>query len=484
MTSIEKILKDKGPLLSSDLLRIIESQNPEISSDAVRKRLSRIKSPVKRLFGFFADNQILYYLDEDYRTELFYTRLSEAISKAAKRMDAYLAALEFHHGYLDSAYMATYGFCPVEKLRGNKLYQSYEDLLFQFNFIRKVDNCFALSNDLNLNGGSDFKKYKAEETARNLVLSQFMSWARSIGLISYNTGTFYSNFGKFQWCFTSPAYVNGIREFKDNAVKPFFVVADVLIGKEVTERNVNYFIEKVKILNAQKNLSRVMPILILESAHEGAFRLLKENGIVVGLVNKLFGREYAELLGALVNTILNAGAILKKNPDQFLDLIRRIDKLVEGKTINLRGDLFELAVGYYHKHSLSLDIGKGINLKDGPVEIDVFAVYRDKIVVAECKGYKSKITLADVDDWLTKLSKVRNWMQDIEPYREKQLVGEYWSTGGFEDDALSKITNASEKTKKYKIEYYDQAGILVKFRELKSKRVLDTLKQYFFNEEL
>jgi hypothetical protein len=395
-----------------------------------------------------------------------------------------MAALEFHNGYLDSSHLPTYGFCPIEKLKGHKLYQAYKEQLLQFSFIRIADNNFQLNSDFNLSGIADFRKYKAEETARNLVLSQFMSWARSIGLISYNTGTFYSNFGKFQWCFTCPAYVNGIREFKDNIVKPFFVVADVLIGKEATERNVNYFIEKVKILNAQKNLSRFMPFLIVESLNEGAFKILKENGIVIGFINKLFGKEYAELLGALVNTILNAGAILKKNPDHFLDLIRRIDKLVEGKTNNLRGDLFELAVGYYHKHSKSLDIGKEVSLSDGLGEIDVFAVYPDRIVVAECKGYKNKITLSEVEEWLTKLSKVRKWMLDIEPYREKQLIGEYWSTGGFEDDAFLKIKNVSEKTKKYKIEYFDQSGILGKFRELKSKRVLDTLKQYFFNEEL
>jgi hypothetical protein len=88
VTSIEKILKKEGPLLSSDLLRVMESQDPGISPEAIRKRLSRIEYPVKRLFGFFADNQIFFYLDEDSRTDLFYSRLTEAIAKAAKRVNS------------------------------------------------------------------------------------------------------------------------------------------------------------------------------------------------------------------------------------------------------------------------------------------------------------------------------------------------------------------------------------------------------------
>lgn len=477
-------MKQQGPLLSGELLRIMENEEPGISAEAIRKRLSRIQHPVKRLFGFFADNQTFYYLEDEFRTDLYFSRLQQAVSKSAKRLDAYLAAIQFHKGFIEINHLATYGYCPIEKLKGHKLHQAYVDWLLRFGFIKLAESWFELNPDFSTDGESAFKQYKAEETARNLILSQFMGWARSIGLISYNAGTFYSSFGKFQWCFTCPAYVNGIREYKDNTVKPFFVVADVLIGKEVTERNVHYFIEKVKILNAQKGISRFMPFLIVESLNEGAFKLLKENGIIIGFVNKLFGKEYSSLLSALVNTIVNAGAILKKNPEEFLSLIKRIDKLVDGKTNNLRGDLFELAVGYYHRHSQNIDIGKEINYVGDFKEIDVLAIYPNALHVAECKGYKSKLTITEVEDWLKKISIVRKWMLEIEPYKNKEFIAELWSTGGFEDDALHKIKEVAEKTKKYKVVYFDQTGILQKFREIKSKKVLDVLKQYFFNDEL
>jgi hypothetical protein len=311
-----------------------------------------------------------------------------------------------------------------------------------------------------------------------------MGWARSISLISYNTGTFYSNFGKFQWCFTSPGYVTGLRQYKDGKVKPFFLIADVLIGGEAQEKHVNFFVEKLKILNAQKNISRFMPFLIVESVTENAFKLLKENGVIVGFVNKLFGREYADLLGALTNTIVNAGAILKKDPEQYLNLLTRIDKLVEGKTNNLRGDLFELAVGYFHSRSVSFDIGKRINYDGKLMEIDVFSVYHDSIYFAECKGYKKEIGIGEVEDWLEKIAIVRKWMLNIDPFKDKKMIAEFWSTGGFTEDALAKLKALSGNTRKYKICYYDGAGIKKKFQELGSKKIIDTLNQYFFKEQL
>ncbi|UKI18491.1 MAG: hypothetical protein L6V80_03100 [Bacteroidales bacterium] len=93
-----------------------------------------------------------------------------------------------------------------------------------------------------------------------------------------------------------------------------------------------------------------------------------------------------------MNLMENAGAILKTNPEQYLSLLANIEKLAIGKTNNLKGDLFEMTVGYYHGQICqSLEIGKNVYYEQEHREIDVFALYQNKVVVAECKGYNKKI---------------------------------------------------------------------------------------------
>ena len=200
---------------------------------------------------------------------------------------------------------------------------------------------------------------------------------------------------------------------------------------------------------------------------------MREKGIVVDFVRQLFGPQCSELLRSLVNTVVNAAAILKKDPEQFVTLLEKIEKLAGGQTNNLRGDLFELAVGIYHSRKAnSFDIGKRFNYEGLWKEIDVVVVYPDKIYIAECKDHRSLLNIEEVDAWLNKISVARKYLLDIPPYAKLEFVAELWSTGGFSADALAKLKNVSEKTTKYKILYYDNDAILQKFKEIKSKKTL------------
>ena len=158
-------------------------------------------------------------------------------------------------------------------------------------------------------------------------------------------------------------------------ITPGFIVADILIGNVVNENEIEFFINKIKALKFQQNLAKFIPFLIVESIDTKALNSLKAQGVVIGFVNELFGEKYKDLLNSLIGLVTNAGAILKKNPEAYLDLIRKLNKLVDGKTNNLRGDLFELAVGYYQGRVCNtIDIGKLINYQGLQREIDVFRI--------------------------------------------------------------------------------------------------------------
>lgn len=485
MTQIESILKNNGPMLSGDLATIL-LKNGVATKDAARKQIQRAKSPVRKIRGFFTDNQSFLYLEGQFQRDVFFQGLGNAFSASAKRCAAIISLIEYHYGFMSSEHAPAYSFSPVNKLIGHKLFKGVVQELQNLNVISYEEGLYRLHADMMDNTVVNLTKYKAIETAKNFVLAQFTSWARSIGLVSYNTAQYYSEFSKFQWAFTSPSYIKSLTRYDNQKLIPAFVLADILIGKEATEQNVSFFIEKVLIVSAQRNSSRILPFLIVESVTPDALKKLKENGIVVAFVNKLFGIEYQQLLQSLINTITNAGAILKKNPEAYLDLIQKINRLVDGKTNNLRGDLFELAVGYYHSRQCqSLDIGKRILFEGQPKEIDVLAIYHDCIVVSECKGYKSLLTLSVVEEWVTqKLPLLRDWILDQPPYEGKHIVFQLWSTGGFDVQALEYLQHISARTKKYRIEFFDQEQIKIKAKDTGSKKFSEILQQYYFGEDL
>lgn len=482
MTYIEEILEEKGPILTGELISILSKSGK--SNDAIRKSLSRLKSPVMKLKGLFADNQTLFYLQKQYDKPEYYEGLIEAFKTSAKRYYAIIKAIEYHNGYIDENQLASYTFSPTHNLKGHKRFSVIIKDLIQFRLLVKEDGLYSLQNcEININ--NNFRHHKGIELAKSIVLNQFNDWAKNIGLISYSSGKFHSTFSKLQWGFVAPSYVSGTTKYSQaqKKITPSFVVADILLGKKIGIEEVSFFIRKIEIIKSQ-NVPNFIPFLLTDGYfEEDAFTLLKQKGIVVGLINKLFGEEYLELLKSLINTVTNAGAILKENPQEYVKLIEKLNKLVDGKTNNLRGDLFELAVGYYHSNLCqSIEIGKRIMQEGERREIDVYAIRQTELIIAECKGYKRKIDSNEINEWIThKVPVIYDWIKAW-VNNEKAIIFEFWSTGGFTDDALDLLRTKSSNTKKYKIEYYSEKEIIEKARESKSQKIIEIMRDYFSNE--
>ena len=92
MTSVEQLLREQGPMLSSDLISNMTEAN--LTNEAIRKRLSRLKAPVMKLGGFFSDNQSMFYLQEQYGKSEYYEGIRRAFQKAAKRYFAIIKTIE------------------------------------------------------------------------------------------------------------------------------------------------------------------------------------------------------------------------------------------------------------------------------------------------------------------------------------------------------------------------------------------------------
>lgn len=482
MTYLEKLIKEEGPILSSELIESLINKEKGLTKDAARKRLSRIKSDIVRVKGLFADGQFLFHEKEIFNSEDYYTGLYNALKKAGKQYFTILQSLDFHYGQLKLEHLPSYSISPVLDLKGHVTFNSVLEKLISLRLITIKDDFILLSNipDSNFNS----KKAKGLDVAKNFILIQFNDWSRKIGLVSYNSSKFYSEFGKYQFNFVSPSYVGTLPKNNKTNLIPGFVVADILIGNTVNENQIDFFLNKIKAIKYQKNSSNFIPFLIVESIDTKSLNKLKSQGVVIGFVNELFGENYKELLNSLINLVTNAGAILKKNPEAYLDLISKLNKLVDGKTNNLRGDLFELAVGYYQgRICKSIDIGKIINHEGLQREIDVFGFTESEIFISECKGYNHKVSKEEVEIWLSeKTTIIRKWVLDNYMLSDKKLTFEFWSTGGFTDEAIEFLTKKKEKTKKYKIDFFDLNDMLTKSRELKSKKFTEILREYYVKE--
>lgn len=481
MTIIEALLKDNGPGLSGEVAKALEKARG-ISPQNSRKQLSRYVYPVKRISGFFINNQSYFYLPEHVEDGSFMRGLGEALKTSAKRLYVLIKALEYNKGYLHKDQIAAYCFSPIENLKGHRRFDTLIREALRHSLIVTDGEYYILNSDFYPSKAIDFKYHKAISIARDFLISQFSDWARKIGLVSFDSGEVFREFSKFSWAFTGPSYVGTLPIQTVQGIKPAFVLADFVIGNKISDEHVHFFIEKLKIVKSLAGHSRILPFLIVDVIPNETLQLLKRHGVIVGFVHQMFGQGYIDLIQALINTVINASAILKARPDDFLVLMEKIKVLTEGKTNNLRGDVFELAVGYYHaKESRNFDISKKIYWESRPYELDVFAVYEDKVVVAECKGTKAPIEVDVIDKWLEKIVDVRKWISQQEAYEGKKHQFEFWSTGGFDTEALDKI-NIVSAAKKYNNLFFDSDAILENAKSMKSKKFAEIVKEYFLKQ--
>lgn len=483
MTTLDKLIKEKGPILSGELIKSLTNNEKTLSNEAARKRLSRIGGDIFRVRGFFADGQILFYDKDIFGTEEYFSGLLNALKIAGKQYFLIIQSLDFHYGFLKKTQIPAYSINPIGKLKGHLTFETALQNLIKLRLIN-IDGEYIYNLSEVPFSSNNLKRSKGVEMAKNFLLAQFNDWTRNIGLVSFNSSTFHSEFGKYQFNFVAPSYIGSLTKKTANSTVPAFVIADILIGNVINENQVDFFIKKISALKQQKNLAKFIPFLILDSIDTKALNTLKSNGVVVGFTNELFGNNYKELLNSLINLVTNAGAILKKNPEAYLDLVSKLNKLVDGKTNNLRGDLFELAVGYYQGRICnSIDIGKMIIQDGNRREIDVFGLQPNSVIICECKGYNHMVTENEIEIWLgEKVPVIRKWILENATLSDRKISFQYWSTGGYTPEALDLLEKKKNGTKKYTIDYFDLNKMLEMSKEVNSKKFTEILREYYIKE--
>ncbi|WP_271781998.1 hypothetical protein [Aquimarina algiphila] len=484
MTKLERYIKKKGGVLSGDLARYIV-RNQGVSNDAARKRIQRLTSPIHKLTGLFSDKKAFIYHADNYQNSEYFDDLVGAFKSDGKRCYSIINAIKYHHGLIPVDELPNYSISPVRLISGHMKFSSLIEKLKQHNLIRETrEGKYGLNLFVAEQAAPNFRHIKGIEISKKLILQHFETWSKNLGLVSFKKGKNNHIVGGFQFAFTAPTYIDGLIGYTSKQKKPGFLVADILIGNVTDEDSISFFIRKLAAIKASNPTLRLFPVLLVDGISVKALNQLKSNGVLVASIKELYGKDYSDLIKNLINTVTNAGAILKSEPEKYLSLMSKLTKLIDGKTNNLRGDLFELAVGFYFsKYSQSINIGKRVPVLDSirSREIDVLAINENEICVIECKGYNYPVDIDYIEVYLSeKIKEIRGWVSSR--YPEKKQRFEIWSTGGFTKEALKVLKETKLKVRKFDFDYLSQKEIKDRANRLNSDKFKEILRDYFLKE--
>lgn len=479
MTSIQDILKIKGPMMSSELASVIET-TLKVSKNSASQKVVRDKSILK-VKGFFSSGQSFCYLEQHTKEFDFFELLMKSMFENGKKYWFCLNAIKLSGGLISQNYLECYTNYPILPLKSHIPFNKVMQKFVENDILIFSDNYYLIAPKLN-KATLNFTQYQTIELIKDDIIKNFNSLTKNIGLISYQTGERFAEFGKFKWAFKGVCPVSGLKV--NNTFG--YLLADILFGHPIYEKDVLFYVEKIKTIQSFKKSSRLLPFLIVDDVDKDALNLLKKNGIIVGFISELFGKKYAETLKELVNVLNNAGASLKKDPNKYLELIAELKKYNSGLANNIKGALFEFVVGHIHtlENNCSIEIGREI-FENNKHEIDVLVINSQKIVFAECKTSKGQITLEQIDKWLgTKIPAFRSWASKQETWRNKELEFEYWSINGFETKAEEKLKQTSNSVSKFKISYFDGKNIRNKVLKLNNKKLKEAIDNFFLKTEV
>jgi hypothetical protein len=292
--------------------------------------------------------------------------------------------------------------------------------------------------------------------------------------VAYDKLKINSEFYKFKWSFTTPSYILPMKKYIKEQLQPGFIIGDILLKNVIYKEDILYFIDKINILKNQKNISKFAPIYIGYNFEKAAFNELKKNGVIIINIQQFFSKKYYETLKNIFEIFIGAYEMLKENPEKIIILFKKLEKL-EGEMNNIKGESFELIPAYYlsiYTNFNYFEFNKKIKYEGKKKEIDLIAINNsNEIKIIECKATRYEIDIDYTEKWIKEnIPFINKWLKNHDFYRNRKIIHEIWSTGGFSEDSLKLLRESKKSTKKYQINYYDYNDMYDLFEKDKKLR--------------
>ncbi|KVW61710.1 hypothetical protein [Burkholderia ubonensis] len=491
---LERLLQDHGPILSTELTRLLVDKH-KLTPAAARKRVSRLGPDIARLYLAFPRNARFVYLKKDFGSPEYWQSLIKALLDTRSAYGLALVALQQRGGIMLADHFPIACGAPLRQAK----HLSPETIvarLKQANLVGEyvipgVGNCIGL-----VQGPDRYDFASAEIKARvlteEILLNAIKMWMRNLGLVSYDKVAMRGDseslpkVSTFAWDLTAPSYLGPMLDWsRSGTPKQGFVACDVLLGLEIDEPGLRPFIYKSTTLRSLKNVGRCLQIFVASRYTKQAFDLAKRNGIVPATPDSLFGSEVAEGLAQLT-TVLREAAVAAANPEVLNEVFSRLSK-IEGAANNLRGALFEFVVAEIVRQ---LFAGTSVTMNEhfqddagAKAEVDVVATnHRRSVHFIECKGYQPYGTVPDkyVMAWLEqRLPLVYQAARKHSGWKDLDIHFEFWTTGKLSPAAIAAVEEASGRIRKYTVAFRDASAVRDLAKQTRDTSLIKTLEQHF-----
>ena len=471
MNSIEKILDELGPSISSHIVaKLVDSY--KISPNAARKRLSRAQSPIERSsHRLFPKNEDFYFLQSQYKTEWYWKNLLRDLRNKNTVYACALDGISARGGIVKTDEFAVISGAPIALKKQISLNRVKSNLI-KIEAITeenkgRLGRCFIINPRI-ASAQIDIAYIKAVNKVEYFILEELREWLRKNNLGSYNKIAIRGDdkplkAGQFKFDLTGPSYFRPLRESEK---AHGFVVADVFANGPLEPNQIKYFVRKIEMYEKTANSGKLYPILLADRFQPEAFNEARSAGVMVTTLEIFFGKKVAQ---AIINLIeMLASVISDSSVDES-----KLDKLlssipgIEGRVGNMRGILFELISAYIAKRKYGGQINIGIShihrKKNNKTDLDVVCVGDgDAVNIIECKGKgpDGEVSLKEVESWLKRIQIMRDYIDSRPDLYNKKITYEMWTTGKFHSDALRKLETERKNRTKQRIAWKNGSEIL------------------------
>lgn len=494
MKTVEQLLAERGPMLGSSVSAYYREQG--ISPSAARQRVNRRSENVRALYGLpFPKNTKFLYLNNDFMSPRFFEVLVSTLITSAPAYACAISGIKARGGICLADDWDVVSGSPVRQskhLASQEILKRLKSVkILNTKKVSGIGECIQL--DLNARSGVNFSNFRAQMTLEKIVRDVVKGWAIRMGYSSTDTISTKEKqklpqFGTVCFDIVGPSYLHSLTQKSKTEFKNGFFVADVIWNDNLSLDEVSYFIRKISTLNHLKKLGKFQSMLVANSFEPEALYRCRSNGIMAVTPDTLLGRDIAQGLNDLLDTLKRAAAISAENPEKIEQLFDRLS-IIEGVSGNIRGALFEMLVGHIVKMLYAGSIDIGVMAVDpetsSMADVDIRLVSKTDVVCIECKGHDSKtlIGLDEVKYWLEKQVPIFVASQRNEQrFNQLEKRFEFWTTGSFDDETKNYLENRKSVIKKYKIAWRDGDTVLALAKKIQEKTIFKTIKKYYFEK--
>ena len=470
---LDAFLATNGPALSSEIANHLVKTG--FSPANARKIIQRSGSAVARLSNIrFAHNEQFLYLKKQYNKAIFWESLIGAFRATKSVYGLAVDSLIARDGAWPVYYFDIISGSP-ENLSKHISSSTVLKRLLEIRLIEIVEypdlgglariSSAAIPQLSKVIG----KSLRSRLIAEDILLFGLQDWLRKTGIGSWKQvkvrvpGT-KPKFGQFRWDFSAPSFVYPMRILHRSSARNIngFVIGDVLLGRVVEEKDLEYFFTKADMMRSQPKTRPFLAIFVAERFETTALKKGRNKGLLLLTTETIFGNEVASGLSELIQVLNNAAAKIDSNPAVVPELFKKLDGL-KGASLNTRGWLFELLTAYLLKADGWHIISVGELRKDPSTgelaEVDVLAARGTSVVAVECKGYfTNEVTKEEVEKWLTKsVPRIRSSLLSEQSYQSKEIEFTFWTSSKFSTDAVAYLEARKKEILKYRIAW--KAGL-------------------------